>query len=61
MKKTIKPIMDRRDFLRWSSGVCAAAATFPLLPGEFVHADAMAQQGVGTGARRTLQAASVLP
>ena len=46
MKKTMKPIMDRRDFLRWSGGVCAAAASFPLLPGEFVHADAMAQEGL---------------
>ena len=55
MKKIMKPIMRRRDFLKWSCGVTAAAASFPLLPGEFVHADAMAQVPT-QGPRRTLQA-----
>ncbi|MDA0746507.1 MAG: molybdopterin-dependent oxidoreductase [bacterium] len=58
MKKIAKPIMERRDFLKWSGGVAAAAAAFPLLPGEFVDAEALeAAQGVVGGARRTLQAA----
>ncbi len=57
MKKTTKPIIDRRNFLKWSGGVLAAAATFPLLPGEFAHADTLAQQGLASGAKRTLQAA----
>jgi len=56
MKKIPKPIMNRRDFLRWSGAVTTAASTFPLLPGEFVHADALAQ-APGSKARRTLQAA----
>jgi anaerobic selenocysteine-containing dehydrogenase len=54
MKKQIMPIMDRRDFLKWSGGVTAAAAMFPLMPGEFVHAASL--PGVPAG-RRTLQAA----
>ena len=57
MKKPNKPIIDRRDFLKWSGGVLAAASTFPLLPGEFAHADALQAQGLAPGVRRTLQAA----
>ena len=41
MKKFDLPCINRRDFLRWSGGVVAAASTFPLLPGELAHADAM--------------------
>ncbi len=55
MKKQTKPIFDRRDFMKWSTGVIAAASTFPLLPGEFASAEALAGQGVVEGARRTLQ------
>ncbi len=57
MKKPPKPIFDRRNFLKWSAGVTAAAGTFPLFPGEFAHADALAEQSVAGGARRTLQSA----
>jgi anaerobic selenocysteine-containing dehydrogenase len=57
MKKLAKPIMNRRDFLRWSAGVSAAAATFDLLPGEFASAEALENLGFGAGARRTLLAA----
>ncbi len=56
MKKPPKPLMDRRDFVKWSAGVTAAAATFPMFPGEFARAEALAAEGVA-GARRTLQAA----
>jgi anaerobic selenocysteine-containing dehydrogenase len=57
MKKATKPIIDRRNFLKWSGGVMAAAATFPLFPGEFAHADTLAKQGLASGAKRTMQAA----
>jgi len=56
-KKFDLPCLNRRDFLRWSGGVMAAASAFPGFPGEFAHADAMTQAGVGAGARRTLLAA----
>ncbi len=56
MKKGSKPIMDRRDFLKWTGGVTAAAATFDMFPGEFAHADKV-QEITGAGARRTLLAA----
>ena len=57
MKKDMKPIIGRRDFLKWSGGVMAASAAFPMLPGEFVSAEAMEAAGVVAGGRRTLQAA----
>ncbi len=58
MKKPGKPIIERRDFLKWSGAITAAAATFPLLPGEFVHADAIKKEATTANtARRTLQAA----
>ena len=57
MKKADKPIIDRRNFLKWSGSVLAAASTFPGLPGEFAHADALEAQGLVQGGRRTLQAA----
>ena len=57
MKKPTKPIMNRRDFIKWSGCVSAAAAAFPLLPGEFATADALAKEGFGTGERRTLLSA----
>ncbi|MDA1086560.1 MAG: molybdopterin-dependent oxidoreductase [Verrucomicrobia bacterium] len=56
MKKQCMPIMNRRDFMRWSGGAVAAASTFPMFPGEFAHADEITKQ-IGNGARRTLQAA----
>lgn len=57
MKRPAKPLMNRRDFLRWSGCVTAAAAAFPIFPGEFASAAALEQAGFGAGARRTLQAA----
>ena len=58
MKKKIKPIIGRRDFIKWSSCVMGAAASFPLLPNEFVHADTLTKAvGGSSGVRRTLQAA----
>jgi anaerobic selenocysteine-containing dehydrogenase len=57
MKKFDLPCINRRDFLRWSGGVVAAASTFPLLPGELAHADAMEKAGAGSGGRKTLLAA----
>ncbi len=57
MKKQTKPIMARRDFMKWSGCVAAAASTFPEFPGEFAHADSLVQAGAGPGARRTMQAA----
>ncbi|MDP6778692.1 MAG: molybdopterin-dependent oxidoreductase [Candidatus Latescibacteria bacterium] len=57
MKKASKPVLDRRNFLKWSGGVLAAATSFPLLPGEFAHADDLAKEGLAQGTRRTLQAA----
>ena len=45
MKKIQKPIIDRRNFLKWSGGVMAASAAFPLLPGEFATADAIEATG----------------
>jgi len=51
-------VIDRRAFLKWTGAVTAAASTFPMFPGEFVHADALASTGPATdGARRTLLAA----
>ena len=44
MKKHRLPCMNRRDFLGWSSGVAAAAASFPLFPGEFAHAEPIAEE-----------------
>ena len=46
MKKPTKPIMDRRSFLKWTGGVTAAAATFPLLPGEFASAADLKEAGL---------------
>jgi anaerobic selenocysteine-containing dehydrogenase len=58
MKKKFEfPCIDRREFLRWSGGVIAAASAFPGYPGEFAHADTMEKAGLGVGARRTLLAA----
>ncbi len=57
MKKPTKPIMNRRDFIKWSGCVSAAAASFPLLPGEFATADALASEGFSSGDRRTLLSA----
>ncbi len=57
MKKGSKPVMDRRNFLKWSSGVVAAAASFPMFPGEFVLAQELERRGLGAATRRTLQAA----
>ena len=57
MKKAAKPIMDRREFIKWSGCVTAAAAAFPMFPGEFVHAQDLGQGAIATGARRTLQSA----
>ncbi|MEE8311706.1 MAG: molybdopterin-dependent oxidoreductase [Candidatus Binatia bacterium] len=45
MKKCDFPCMTRRDFVKWSSGAVAAAATFPVFPGEFVHGEALAAEG----------------
>jgi anaerobic selenocysteine-containing dehydrogenase len=58
MKKVTKPIMDRRDFMKWSSRVMGAAATFPAFPGEFAQAqDFWDEAPAVEGARRTLQSA----
>ncbi len=63
MKKETKPIMNRRDFVKWAGAVSTAAATFPGFPGELATADAITQAGGGVGAsgsaavRRTLQSA----
>lgn len=54
MKKQSLPIFDRRGFLKWSAAVTSAAATFPLLNGEFAHADQLA---ANDGARKTILAA----
>ncbi|MCH7908222.1 MAG: molybdopterin-dependent oxidoreductase [Candidatus Hydrogenedentes bacterium] len=57
MKKQFKPIMNRRDFLKWSGAVTAATAAFPMYPGEFASAEELLK-GTGTnGVRRTLQSA----
>lgn len=56
MKKCRLPCINRRDFLAWSGGVATAAASFPLFPGEFAHADGLPDP-VGGGERRTLLAA----
>jgi anaerobic selenocysteine-containing dehydrogenase len=56
MKKQSLPLVNRRDFLKWSGCVSAAAATFPLLPGEFATAQGLEKAGF-PGGRRTLQAA----
>ncbi len=55
MKKLTKPVMNRRDFLRWTGGVTTAASAFPMFPGEFAHADTL--PAGAPGARRTLQSA----
>ncbi len=54
MKKPFKPILSRRDFVKWSASVAAAASAFKLMPGEFVHADDLKGQA---GVKRSLQAA----
>ncbi len=56
MKKCRLPCINRRDFLAWSGGVATAAASFPLFPGEFAHADGLPDPK-GGGERRTLLAA----
>jgi anaerobic selenocysteine-containing dehydrogenase len=56
MKKETKPLMNRRDFMKWSGSVSAAAAAFPGFSGEFVHAEGL-PAAAAAGARRTLQAA----
>jgi len=55
MKKCDFPCLNRRDFMKWSGGVVAAAATFPGFPGEFVTSEALAAEGGAE--RRTLLAA----
>jgi anaerobic selenocysteine-containing dehydrogenase len=57
MKKGSLPIINRREFLKASGCVAAAAAAFPMFPGEFAHAQALETLGLGNGVRRTLQAA----
>jgi len=58
MDKPMKPIMKRRDFLKWSGSVAAAAAAFPTFPGEFAAAqDFWDDAAVTEGVRRTLQSA----
>ena len=57
MKKVDIPVIGRRDFLRWSSGVVAAAGAFSAFPGEFAHADEIEKTGATGGARRSLLAA----
>lgn len=58
MKKSRLPIINRRDFLAMSGGVATAAASFPMFPGEFAHADELAKEGAATeGGRQTLLAA----
>lgn len=57
MKKCRIPCMNRRDFLALSGGVAGAAASFPLFPGEFAHADELPTQSGGKDGRRTLLAA----
>ncbi len=56
-KKFDFPCLGRRDFLRWSSSVVAAASSFPLLPGELAHADDLEKAGADSAGRRTLLAA----
>ncbi len=55
MKKPSIPLMDRRNFLKWSGCVATASATFPMFPGEF--AEARNLPGLASGGRRALQAA----
>ena len=57
MQKPTKPIMDRRQFMKWSGIVSVAAAGFPAFPGELASAEELIALGAGKGARRTLQAA----
>ncbi len=57
MKKVLKPLMNRRDFVKWSGTVAAAAAASPMFPGEFVSARSLEKLGAGTAGRRTLLAA----
>lgn len=58
MKKEMLPIINRRDFLKYSGTVATAAAAFKMFPGEFAHADEIAKSGaLAGGARRTLLAA----
>ncbi len=56
MKKVDLPCIGRREFLRWSGGVVAAAGAFSAYPGEFVHADDLPKTAAA-GGRRTLLAA----
>jgi len=57
MKKPALPILNRREFLKMSAATTAAAASFPVFPGEFVHASEVEKAVAGGGARRTLLAA----
>lgn len=57
MKKSRLPIINRRDFLAMSGGVATAAASFPMFPGEFAHADEIAKESATEGGRQTLLAA----
>ncbi len=56
MKKIMKPIINRRDFLIWSAAVTAASSKFPMFPGEFAEAAELGS-GATAGVRRTLQSA----
>ena len=60
MKKPTKPIMNRRDFIKWSGCVSAAAASFPLLPGEFATADVREVLGPEAMARVRVEEAVTL-
>ena len=58
MKKVNLPFIGRREFLRWSGGVAAAATAFSAFPGEYVHADDLPEQAAsGKGPRKSLLAA----
>lgn len=57
MKKPTLPIMNRRDFMRYSGTVAAATAAFEAFPGEYVHADDLPPQKPDDGVRKTMLAA----
>ncbi len=59
MRKETKPVMNRRDFLKWSGQVTAAAAAFEAYPGEFAAAQDFwdEEPAAAAGVRRTLQSA----
>ncbi|RMF23836.1 MAG: hypothetical protein D6760_04615 [Deltaproteobacteria bacterium] len=57
MRKFDVPCLSRRDFIKWTSGVVAAAGSFPLLPGELARAEDLEKLGLAGGGRRTMLAA----